>query len=70
MERPDIETCAACKLGPPDWDYTCRNCLRDFTMPAAKGPSEEKRRACPVCRSRNIERMNIAPSEANCAPGG
>jgi rRNA maturation endonuclease Nob1 len=69
MKRPDIETCAACKLGPPDWEYTCHNCLRDFTMPAARGPTEEKGRTCPACGSRNIERLNIAPSEA-CAPGG
>ncbi len=69
MERPDTEERAACRLGPPDWDYTCHNCLRDFTMPAAKGPTEEKRRTCPVCGSGNIERLNIARSEA-CAPGG
>ena len=69
MERPDVETCAV-RPGPPDWEYTCRNCLRDFTMPAAKGPTEEKRRTCPVCGSGSIERLNIAPTEANCSPGG
>jgi DNA-directed RNA polymerase subunit RPC12/RpoP len=70
MKSPDLETCAACKLGPPDWEYTCRNCLRDFTLAAARGPSEEKSRTCPACGSRDIARLNIAPSEANCAPGG
>ena len=69
MKRPDIETCRSCKLGPPDWEYTCKNCLRDFTLPAAKGPSDEKGRTCPACGSTNIERLNIVPSEA-CPPGG
>lgn len=68
MSEPDIRACAVCKLGPPDWEYTCGDCGNGFTMPAAKGPSEEKRRTCPVCGSPNIA-YHISKSEA-CAPGG
>ena len=69
MERTEPETSIARQPGPPDWDYTCHNCLRDFTLPAAKGPTEEKGRTCPACGSRNIEPLNITTSEA-CLPGG
>ena len=69
MNEPNTEKCNACPLGPPDWQYRCRDCGAEFAMPAAKGPSEEKRRTCPKCNSNNIERSNIVKSEA-CAPGG
>lgn len=58
----------ACKLGPPDWEYTCHDCGHQFVMAAAKGPTEEKQRTCPECGSRNIE-YHAIKSEA-CAPGG
>lgn len=69
MEKPDEEKCAACPMGPPDWVYLCGECGVKFNMPAPKGPSEEKNRACPKCQSKNIERIDLAKSEA-CPPGG
>ena len=68
MSEPDIQACAVCKLGPPDWEYTCGDCGKEFLMPAATGPTEEKRRTCPECSSRNIT-YKVTKSEA-CAPGG
>jgi DNA-directed RNA polymerase subunit RPC12/RpoP len=69
MEKLDLKKCDACSEGPPDWRYSCRECKNEFTMPAPKGPSEEKERACPKCHSKNIERIGLVKSEA-CPPGG
>ncbi|MGD0796063.1 MAG: hypothetical protein ABR958_10895 [Dehalococcoidales bacterium] len=63
------EKCAACPLGPPAWRYKCGACAREFEMPAPRGPTDEKERTCPVCRSKNIKRIEIVKSEA-CPPGG
>lgn len=68
MSEPDILACSICKLGPPDWAYTCADCGAKFTMPAAKGPTEEKRRVCPECGGRNITHKVTTPEA--CAPGG
>jgi DNA-directed RNA polymerase subunit RPC12/RpoP len=65
----DAELCAKCSLGPPAWQYKCQDCDHEFEMPAPKGPSEERNRACPACKSRNLKVINIHKSEA-CAPGG
>ncbi|HUT67026.1 MAG TPA: zinc ribbon domain-containing protein [Dehalococcoidales bacterium] len=69
MPKPDINSCSACPYGPPAWRYKCRECGHKFEMPAPKGPSEEKSRACPECQSKDIARVNIVKSEA-CPPGG
>jgi putative FmdB family regulatory protein len=63
------EPCLACPLGPPDWHYKCRNCGNEFDMPVPKGPSEEKGRTCPKCRSKDIKRIFTVKSEV-CPPGG
>ena len=69
IDKPDDEKCAACSLGPPDWHYVCQDCQNKFTMPAPKGPADEKGRSCPKCRSKNIKWTGTAKSEA-CPPGG
>jgi putative FmdB family regulatory protein len=69
MAVPDENMCKACPLGPPNWQYRCRQCGFEFEMPAPKGPSEEKSRACPKCGSKDIERLDVVKSEA-CPPGG
>ncbi|MDD5339539.1 MAG: hypothetical protein PHG35_09110 [Dehalococcoidales bacterium] len=69
MGKPGPKKCAACKLGPPDWRYTCQECKNEFIMPAPMGPSEEEARVCPKCKSKNIKRTDIVKSEA-CPPGG
>jgi DNA-directed RNA polymerase subunit RPC12/RpoP len=69
MEKLNEEKCLACKLGPPDWVYLCQDCKNKFTLPATKGPSDEKNRACPKCGSKKIKRVDLAKSEA-CPPGG
>jgi DNA-directed RNA polymerase subunit RPC12/RpoP len=69
MTDPDAKKCLSCSFGPPDWQYRCLDCEREFEMPAPKGPSEEKNRRCPACNSQNIERQNVVKSEA-CPPGG
>jgi hypothetical protein len=38
-------------------------------MPVPKGPSDEKRRVCPECKSADIERTGVVKAEA-CPPGG
>jgi len=69
MAELNIEKCAACPLGPPDWRYKCNTCATKFEMPAPSGPSDEKSRGCPACKSHNIERVSLVKSEA-CPPGG
>ena len=69
MKKPDVEKCNACSYGPPDWQYKCLDCNKKFKMPAPKGPSDEKNRGCPDCKSHNIKRINVIKSEA-CPPGG
>lgn len=69
MAQLNEGNCLACPLGPPDWHYVCRRCKAEFTMPVPRGPSEEKNRACPKCKSADIERIKTAKSEA-CPPGG
>jgi DNA-directed RNA polymerase subunit RPC12/RpoP len=69
MAEDNLEKCAACPLGPPAWRYKCGACGNEFEMPAPKGPSEEKGRVCPECKSPNIVRVDIVKSEA-CPPGG
>jgi DNA-directed RNA polymerase subunit RPC12/RpoP len=69
MKKADAEKCDACSYGPPDWQYKCLECSNIFELPAPKGPSEEKNRYCPACKSKNIERVNIVKSEV-CPPGG
>jgi DNA-directed RNA polymerase subunit RPC12/RpoP len=69
MEKLNEEKCLACKLGPPDWIYSCGECGAKFNVPVPKGPSEEKEHACPKCRSKKIKRIDMVKSEA-CAPGG
>lgn len=65
--RPD--ECLACPLGPPEWHYRCNQCQTEFAMPVPKGPTEEKSRVCPQCRSADIQRIKTVKSEA-CPPGG
>jgi len=69
MAELDINKCSACSLGPPNWRYQCRECKNKFEMPAPSGPADEKSRACPICRGKNIERVSLVKSEA-CPPGG
>jgi DNA-directed RNA polymerase subunit RPC12/RpoP len=69
MKKLNAKKCAACPLGPPDWQYICRRCKAKFTMPVPKGPSDEKGRVCPKCKSADIKRVDIVKSEA-CPPGG
>ncbi|HEY98386.1 MAG TPA: hypothetical protein G4O16_09440 [Dehalococcoidia bacterium] len=69
MKKQDIEKCADCSYGPPDWQYECPDCGAEFEIPAPKGPSDEKNRSCPECAGKNIKRVGIAKSEA-CPPGG
>ncbi len=61
--------CLACSLGPPEWHYICQACKNEFTMPVPKGPSEEKSRVCPRCKSADIRRIKSEKTEA-CPPGG
>jgi DNA-directed RNA polymerase subunit RPC12/RpoP len=61
--------CPVRAAGPPPWRYRCRACGAEFEMPAPKGPSEEKSRACPRCSSRDIEKQAVTRTEA-CPPGG
>lgn len=63
------QECQSCPLGPPDWHYLCRACKKEFTMPVPKGPSDEKSRVCPHCKSPDIERIKTVKSET-CPPGG
>ncbi len=69
MADIDLEKCAGCPSGPPDWRYKCKSCGREFEMPAPKGPTEEKGRACPGCGSKNIVVTNVGKAEV-CPPGG
>jgi len=69
MAKLNTDKFAACPLGPPAWRYECRECGHKFNMAAPKGPSEEKKRACPKCQSKDIKRLNTVKSEA-CPPGG
>jgi rRNA maturation endonuclease Nob1 len=69
MAELNAEQCSSCPLGPPAWRYRCRECRNVFEMPAPRGPSEEKGRTCPACKSHNIERTGLVKSEA-CPPGG
>lgn len=69
MKKIDGKECTACVLGPPAWRYKCHDCERGFEMPAPKGPSEERKRVCPACKSKNIKVTSIHKSEA-CTPGG
>jgi DNA-directed RNA polymerase subunit RPC12/RpoP len=69
MTKPEKTLCSSCPLGPPDWLYLCGQCQAKFSMPAPKGPSEEKSRACPKCQSKNIKLIDTVKSEA-CPPGG
>ena len=68
-QMPDDTQCTKCSFGPPAWNYMCDNCKCEFEMPAPKGPTEERKRACPECGSMNIKVTSIHKSEA-CAPGG
>jgi DNA-directed RNA polymerase subunit RPC12/RpoP len=68
-QKTDANKYAACSYGPPDWQYQCLDCGKTFEIPAPKGPSDEKNRSCPGCKSRNIKRVDIIKSEA-CPPGG
>ena len=67
--KPEAAECAACPYGPPAWQYECNACGHKFEMPAPKGPTEEKSRTCPECKSKDIKRLGIVMSEA-CPPGG
>ncbi|OGO01245.1 MAG: hypothetical protein A2Y90_03685 [Chloroflexi bacterium RBG_13_52_12] len=69
MPKVNAEKCSACELGPPDWRYICRRCKAEFSIPAPKGPADEKGRVCPKCKSADIERIKTVKSEA-CPPGG
>jgi DNA-directed RNA polymerase subunit RPC12/RpoP len=69
MEDINLEKGATCPLGPPVWHYKCLECGHEFEMPVPKGPSEEKGRLCPGCKSPNIARIDTVKSEA-CPPGG
>ena len=71
MAKKQENKCLACPItsGPPDWHYVCLACKTEFTLPVPKGPSDEKGRACPRCKSVNIERIKTVKSEA-CPPGG
>jgi DNA-directed RNA polymerase subunit RPC12/RpoP len=69
MSEINPEKGGSCPFGPPDWRYKCGECGHEFEMPAPKGPADEKGRACPVCHSHNIARINVVKSEA-CPPGG
>jgi DNA-directed RNA polymerase subunit RPC12/RpoP len=69
MEKDNLEKCAACPFGPPAWRYKCGECANEFEMPSPSGPTEEKNRTCPRCKSQNIARIDIVKSEA-CPPGG
>jgi DNA-directed RNA polymerase subunit RPC12/RpoP len=68
-QKADVKSCPACPYGPPAWQYECQECGHKFQMPAPKGPTEAKSRACPECKSKNIKRLDIVKSEA-CPPGG
>jgi putative FmdB family regulatory protein len=69
MPETNFKKDAACPIGPPTWRYKCQACGSRFEMPAARGPSEEKERTCPRCKSRDILRVGIVKSKA-CPPGG
>jgi len=69
MAEANTEEHLSCPIGPPVWQYRCRDCGHEFTMPVPKGPTEEKGRTCPECGSGNIEVVNVKASEA-CPPGG
>ncbi|MFA5307944.1 MAG: hypothetical protein WC370_00475 [Dehalococcoidales bacterium] len=69
MAELNEKKCAACSLGPPDWVYKCEECGNEFTLPAPKGPAEEKSRVCPECHGKNIKRTDLVKSES-CPPGG
>jgi hypothetical protein len=69
MPQENLENGACCPLGAPAWLYKCSNCLHEFEMPCPKGPSDEKGRVCPGCRSPKITRISNFVSQA-CPPGG
>ncbi len=69
MAEINIEKCVTCPLGPPAWRYKCGGCDSELEMPAPNGPTDEKGRACPKCKSHSITRVDTVKSEA-CPPGG
>ncbi|OGN99097.1 MAG: hypothetical protein A2Y89_00430 [Chloroflexi bacterium RBG_13_51_18] len=69
MENLNDKKCTACSFWPPDWRYKCQKCRAVFTMPAPRGPADEKNRKCPECGGAEIQRTDLVKSEA-CPPGG
>ncbi len=41
------------------WQYSCHQCQTTFELPVPSGPTEEKQRKCPVCKSMDIERLTV-----------
>jgi DNA-directed RNA polymerase subunit RPC12/RpoP len=66
----DIEDYDACllKIGPPPWEYQCRQCDIRFRVPAPSGPKEAELIRCPLCRKEDIKWMLL--STQGCATGG
>jgi putative FmdB family regulatory protein len=70
MAKVSTDKPIACAYGPPAWRYRCQKCGHKFEMAAPKGPSEERKRACPKCQSKDIKRLDTVIKSEACPPGG
>ena len=41
------------------WEYECLKCRGKFEVEVPRGPKEEKAINCPVCKSKDIHRINV-----------
>ena len=48
---------------PSVWKYLCSRCKTTFELPVPSGPTEDKQRKCPTCKSMNLERLTVLVAE-------